>query len=103
LRCFAEASSSRDVSRFGFPTEGLPPKSRLRVCLAVLNVGELPRFYNQLQAGQLEDLTDVAETCAHYFVFVTELFVLHNLPALIQRAHIIARHCFRARAWLHGE
>lgn len=28
---------------------------------------------------------------------------LHNLTALIQHAHIIARHCFRARAWLHGE
>ena len=35
LRCFAEASSRRDVSRFGFPTEGLPPKSCLRVCLSM--------------------------------------------------------------------
>jgi len=33
LCCFAETSSRRNVSRFGFPTEGLQPKSCLRVCL----------------------------------------------------------------------
>jgi hypothetical protein len=33
LRCFAETSSRRDVSRFGLPTEGLQPKSCLRVYL----------------------------------------------------------------------
>ena len=49
MRCFAEASSRRDVSRFGFPTEGLQPKSCLRFARPRLNVGELPRFYNQLR------------------------------------------------------
>jgi hypothetical protein len=57
----------------------------------------------EIAARKLKNLTDISEACAHYFGFVTELFVLHNLPALIQHAHIIARHCFRARAWLHGE
>ena len=37
------------VSRFGFPTEGLQPKSCLRFARPRLNVGELPRFYNQLR------------------------------------------------------
>jgi hypothetical protein len=68
LRCFAEASSRRDVSRFGFPVQGPPPKS---CCVAskFLNFGNDLRTLFFASASEDNFRTGTSECIVVPFVF----------------------------------